>query len=148
VFSQDDDPLTYEDLKALAEELGRPLKTLIAQADHTDPWMAGAPARRSKAEWFTAQWQRFGAATGTHIRRFHYLLVSQPSVLTLDGAAYLNTEECYKFLIAASIAARHLDLVGSVARNAAMIGATSNSRQQGSGRQRADERRRDRPGRN
>ena len=112
MFASDDDPLTYEDLKALAEKLGRPLKTLIAQADHTDPWMAGAPARRSKAEWFAAQWQRFGAAPGTHIRRFHYLLVSQePPVLMPDGEAYLNTEECYKFLIAASIAARHLDLI-------------------------------------
>ena len=109
MFPSDDDPLTYEDLKALAEKLGRPLKTLIAQADHTDPWMAGAPARRAKAEWFAAQWQRFGAAPGTHIRRFHYLLVSQP-VQMPNGEPYLNTEHCYKFLTAAAIAARHLDL--------------------------------------
>ena len=71
--------------------------------------MAGAPARRAKAEWFAAQWQRFGAAPGTHIRRFHYLLVSQP-VQMPNGEPYLNTEHCYKFLTAAAIAARHLDL--------------------------------------
>ena len=106
-----DNPLTYEDLKALVDELGRPLKTLIAQADHTDPWMAGAPHRCAKAEWLAALWQRFGATPGTHIRRFHYLLVSQPSVSMPNGEPYLNTDECYKFLIAASIAARHLDLI-------------------------------------
>ncbi len=111
MFPEHDDPLTYEDLQALAADLGRPLKTLFAQADSTDPWMAGVPARKAKAEWLAALWRQYGAAPGTHIRRFHYLLVSQPDVRMPEGERYLNTDECYKFLTAASIAARHLDLI-------------------------------------
>jgi hypothetical protein len=88
------------------------LKTLIAQADHTDPFMAGAPWRKERAEWFAAQWVRFSVPPGTHVRRFHYLLVSQsPPIPMPDGEPYLNTERCYKNLIIASIAARKKEFV-------------------------------------
>ena len=109
-----DDPLTYEDLKALVEERGRPLKTLIAQADHTDPWMAGVPARKTNAEWLAAlwrgnSWRRSGDAHPA--LPLFAGLASAGRVRMPEGERYLNTDECYKFLTAASIAARHLDLI-------------------------------------
>ena len=37
----------YEDLKALASELKRPVSTLIALAPQNDPFYAGMPSRRA-----------------------------------------------------------------------------------------------------
>jgi hypothetical protein len=42
----------YDALKALSEELGRPVKTLIALSPQNDPFFAGLPASRAAAEWF------------------------------------------------------------------------------------------------
>jgi hypothetical protein len=71
------DALDYEGLKAMAKERGVPVSTLQAQSHDTDPFYAGSPARRARAEWFADLWRRMNAGPGMHIRRFHYLLVSQ-----------------------------------------------------------------------
>lgn len=89
------DPLTYADVKALAEELDRPISTLIALAPDTDPFMAGRPAREKEAEWFAEIWRRFDIQSGAHIRRVHYLIISQEKPVRMpDGRAYENTLEC------------------------------------------------------
>jgi hypothetical protein len=47
-----------------------------------------------------------------HLRRVHYVLVSQdPPVLLPHGTPYLNTEACWKVLVQASKPARYLSLV-------------------------------------
>jgi hypothetical protein len=63
------DPLDYDDLKALAEELDRPLGTLHVLSSDNDPFMAGREARTRDAHWFGALWRRFNIQRGAHIRR-------------------------------------------------------------------------------
>ena len=75
-----------------------------------DPFMA--PDRRAGAEWFAAIWDKFDIQPGAHLRRIHYLLVSQdPSVLMVSGKPYLNDEQCWKYLGRTSLDARYLGLV-------------------------------------
>jgi hypothetical protein len=102
----------YKSINALAKELGRPAGTLIALSPHNDPFWAGVPARQANAEWFAEIWSRFGFGAGIHLRRIHYLLISQPSpVVMRDGSPYENTTECSAKLNEAAKSARNLRLV-------------------------------------
>ncbi len=106
------DPLTYADLKELAEALKRPLQTLYAEAQGNDPFIAGAPGREQRAQWFAELWQRLGFSHGAHLRQIHYVLVSQAESLPMpNGRPYANTEDCWLFLNAASRDARYLRLI-------------------------------------
>jgi hypothetical protein len=103
---------TYDLIVALAEALGRPVKTLLALAPNNDPFFAGRGARREGAEWFAELWNRFGFGPGTHIRRVHYILVSQGEpIIWIDGTAYQNTDNCWYNLKTSSRDARYLRLV-------------------------------------
>ena len=105
-------PRNSADLKALAEQLGRPLYSLYAMASGSDPFLAGSPARLRNAEWFAKIWNDLGARRGFHLRRLHYLVVSQrPPVLLPDGTPYTNTLESARTLYDGSRDARHLGLV-------------------------------------
>ena len=44
----------HASLSKLSEELDRPLKSLYALSLINDPFMAGIPFRKAKAEWFAA----------------------------------------------------------------------------------------------
>jgi hypothetical protein len=106
----DDTPLNHAEMKALAESLGRPLNTL--EVLRRDPFCADSPARLRDATWFAELWQRFDISHGTHMRRIHYLLVSQnPPVLTPSGTPYVNSADCVGLLERASLDARYLNLV-------------------------------------
>lgn len=101
----------YEELKELAEELGRPSTTLYVLTTQNDPFYI-IPSREAEAEWFAKIWQQFNCQPGTHNRRVHYLLISQERpVLTPNGKPYENTLECFTLLNGASRDARYLDLV-------------------------------------
>src|SRR4051812_11043248 len=86
-----DDPV-YDraGLEALAKKLGRPLYTLTVTQQ--DPFTADIPARKARAEWFAELWHRYNCRSGSHLRRIHYLLVSQVAgeVLMRSGSPYLN----------------------------------------------------------
>jgi hypothetical protein len=104
--------LDYDGLKPLAEELGRPLHTLTVLK--YDPFTAGQSIRQAGAEWFAAIWERFDIQPGAHLRRIHYLLVSQTAPLLLpSGKPYLNTEECARLLNDTSRDARFLGLINA-----------------------------------
>jgi hypothetical protein len=102
--------LDYDSLKATARSIGRPVKDLLALAPNNDPFYAGVGFRRCAAEWFAEIWKQHGEL-GSHLRRLHYRLVSTTSLCKPDGRPYNNTEGDWNFLIAASGAARYLDLV-------------------------------------
>src|SRR5262245_6828681 len=102
--------LDYESLKVMAKSIGRPITDLLALAPVNDPFYAGVGARRRNAEWFAAIWGHHGAS-GVHLRRLHYRLISGPSIRKSDGSVYQNTENDWNGLIAASLAARYLGLV-------------------------------------
>jgi hypothetical protein len=107
----DQDCPDYDDLKKLAEKLGRPPATLIVLVPQNDPFYI-TPNREAEAEWFAEIWQRFDCQPGTHNRRIHYVLISQERpVLMPNGRPYENTVECFMFLNGASRDARYLGLV-------------------------------------
>ncbi len=98
----------YHDVKALAREMGCRVEDLLALAPANDPFYSEAPARAGAGEWFADCWERFGFRHGVHLRRTHYVLISQPTpVLKPNGEPYQNTENDWKFLGQASLAARY-----------------------------------------
>jgi PAS domain-containing protein len=106
--------IDYSALKAMAAALGRPLQTLYPLAGTNDPFMAGSPARNNQAEWFYNIWIDFDLNAGVHLRRIHYLLVSQKTPFKmLNGLPYENTTECWQDLCEAAKDARYLRLVPS-----------------------------------
>jgi hypothetical protein len=105
------DDLDHAGLLALSKELGRPLYTL--EVTRRDPFTAGQAARRAAAQWFAELWQRFDIQPGAHLRRIHYLLISQePGTVTLpDGSPYINVDRCFDTLNEASLDTRYLGLI-------------------------------------
>ncbi len=102
----------YDDIKQLARETGCRAADLIVLAPNNDPFYAGVPNRRERAKWFAELWDRFGLHHGVHLRRIHYLLVSQPQpVLWPNGKPYLNTVNDWQALDTASLAARYLGMI-------------------------------------
>jgi hypothetical protein len=90
-------------VKQLAIDLSRPATTLIALASRNDPFFIG-PRRQTDAEWFGRVWKRLKVGPGAHVRRIHYLLVSQKKpVICPDGTPYENTEASWKLLLDSSI---------------------------------------------
>jgi hypothetical protein len=69
-----------DDLTDMGETLGRPLSTLIALARGNDPFCL-AEGRMTAAIWFAEIYQRFGFTGGIHLRRIHYVLVSQEALV-------------------------------------------------------------------
>jgi hypothetical protein len=102
---------TYEQIKALAKESGRPVTDLIALASQNDPFYQGTLATRALAEWFAEVYYRQGwDRSRVHIRRCHYALVSLGLTLP-NGKPYENTMQCWDTLLIATKAARYLALV-------------------------------------
>ena len=102
----------YEGLKDLARQTGIPTKDLIVLSPQNDPFYAGVSARRERAEWFANLWEGFGFPTGSHLRRIHYVLVSQPDpILWPNGNPYENTQNDWQGLVNASLGARYLGLI-------------------------------------
>lgn len=79
----------YEAIKELARSANTTIPNVLVLARQNDPFFAGAPAQREKAEWFARLWERFGYSTGVHLRRVHYRLVSQEQTeFQHDGKPY------------------------------------------------------------
>src|SRR5579864_6335363 len=107
-----DHPKGYADLKALADELRRPLDTLYALDAKNDPYMAGLPYRSERAAWFVGLYNRLKFRLGIHVRNIFYKLVSQRDLVVLfNGKSFENTVECFALLSDASRDARYLDLI-------------------------------------
>ena len=107
--------LDYNSIKELAKQIGRSAKDLVVLAPANDPFYAGVPGRHREGEWFAEIWRRFGFSEGVHIRRIHYVLVSQSEegqpLLKPDGEPYRNTTNDSGLLNRASLSARYLDLI-------------------------------------
>ena len=107
-------PITYDDIKTLAAELGRPAETLIALAAGNDPSIAARPVRL----WRTGSRIRSGRCSTrgrqrsrppAALSRGHPPPDRQPA--KLDGTPYENTHEDWKTISDASLAARELGLI-------------------------------------
>ncbi len=59
----------YESIKGLAREVGCKVTDLIVLAANNDPFYAGVPFRRERAEWFANLWDRYELWDGIHVRQ-------------------------------------------------------------------------------
>jgi len=104
----------YAAIKAMAVEMKRPAKTLIAQSVARDPFYV-TPARRDAAHWFAQAWPVLDPSKDDlHVRRMHYRYISLPEAdrpPKRDGKPYENTEADWKDFCDASVDARILELV-------------------------------------
>lgn len=104
--------IDYLTIAALSAEIGCNVTDLIALSSQNDPFYTGMPSRRQAGEWFADLWERFGWLSGMHLRRAHYIIISQdPPVLKPNGDPYINTLNDWKFLGTASLAARYDHLI-------------------------------------
>ena len=107
--------LDYESIKQIARQIGRPIKDLVALAVVNDPFYAGVAHRHREGEWFAEIWSKFGFSEGVHLRRIHYVLVSQSedgeTILKPGDEPYENTSNDWALLNRASLSARYLDLI-------------------------------------
>jgi len=100
-----------EDLKRLH---GMSLGELLVLAPQNDPFNTGSATQLEQARWFADLWRRFGFASGVHLRRVHYRLISQETPIRMhNGKPYENTEKCWGYLNQAGKYARYLDLVSA-----------------------------------
>jgi hypothetical protein len=105
-------PSNYTEITALGASLGRSATDLLALARANDPFYCGSPTDLQRAEWFAEQWERFQFRHGVHLRRIHYVLMSQKKAILLpNGMPYQNTMVVWDALSTASKAARYLGLV-------------------------------------
>jgi hypothetical protein len=106
-----EDRPNYESLKALLKRGERRIADVLALSATNDPYYAGSKWRRRQAEWFAALFERFGRP-GIHLRRLHYILISQDEPpMKPDGTPYENTESAWALLAASAANARYLNLV-------------------------------------
>jgi hypothetical protein len=102
---------SYESIKQLARQHGRPVTDYIALAPANDPFYTGTPGEKMLAEWFASfYYSSYGAGTRVHVRRCHYKILSLSMSLP-DGRPYENTESSWNTLLLATKAARYLRLV-------------------------------------
>jgi hypothetical protein len=112
-FSLPDDaaPRGHAAFKVLTQGRTWRLADLVALSPKRDPFCAGTPGQMQKAAWFHSIWQQYVTSAKAHLRRIHYLLVSQVDPHMADGTPYLNTEACWQALQEASTYARYVGLV-------------------------------------
>jgi len=104
-------PRGHAAFKVLTEGRKRRLADLVALSPKRDPFCAGSPGQMEKAQWFHGIWQHYVTSAKAHLRRIHYLLISQPDPRKADGTPYLNTEACWQMLQEASTYARYVGVV-------------------------------------
>jgi hypothetical protein len=102
--------VNYEQVKALARELGANTEDLIVLTSGNDPFYAGSDTQLAMAQWFSGVWEAKGfvGRGGVHLRRAHYQMLGN---LKHDGSTYENDRNCWEYLISASRYARILGLV-------------------------------------
>jgi|RhiMethySRZTD1v2_1073278.scaffolds.fasta_scaffold02865_21 hypothetical protein len=104
-------PRGHAAFKALLQRGKSRLADLVALSEKRDPFCAGTPGQVKLAAWFHGLWTQYVTSALAHLRRIHYLLVSQRDPRKADGTPYGNTEACWKILQEASTYARYLGLV-------------------------------------
>lgn len=109
-YDEDWNPNAWLTMTALSMELPG-MNHLFAMAKSNEPFNMGTAGDFEKAEWFADVFERFGY-DGIWLRRLHYKMChSEEPLYMWDGEEYLNTQPCWKKLIAVSKLARVLRLV-------------------------------------
>jgi len=101
----------YEKIHQLKKESGCKINDLLVMAPQNDPFYVGSKAQMEQAEWFARLWEKCRFEFGVHLRRIHYVLVSELEIEKANGKPYENTIEDWEYLNASGRYARYLDLV-------------------------------------
>jgi hypothetical protein len=105
-------PDSAADIKALGAREKRKQISLVALDRDVDPFMRDTPSRLRLAQWFAELWEMLDLQPGIHLRKIHYMLVSQPTpVIMPDGRPYENNVRCAAILSAAGRDARYNELI-------------------------------------
>ena len=83
----------YEKINQLKKETGRKIKNLLVLAPQNDPFYVGSQAQMEQAEWFAKLWEEYCFQNGVHLRRIHYVFVSEVEIIKPNGKLYENTTE-------------------------------------------------------
>ena len=103
--------INYDTIQDLKRQTGRPIETLLAQTRHTDPFYLQA-GRLLNARLFADLFHEYGFGPGTHLRRVHYRIVSQETIIRRpNGEPYENTAVCWQELCDAGKDARYAGYV-------------------------------------
>jgi hypothetical protein len=70
-------PRGHAAFKALLQRGKSRLADLVALSEKRDPFCAGTPGQVKLAAWFHGLWAQYVTSARAHLRRIHYLLVSQ-----------------------------------------------------------------------
>ena len=107
----------YQFIKNLQQAIRKPngrkstVKDMLVLSQQNDPFYAGNGVEGEKARWFAELWERFAYGPGVHLRRVHYRIVSEGTILRADGEPYENNSRCWEYMQSASRQARYLGLV-------------------------------------
>jgi hypothetical protein len=104
-------PRGHAAFKALTKRGKVRMEDLVAMSDGRDPFSVGTPGQVQLAEWFHGIWQQYVTSPRAHLRRIHYLFLSQEDPRKADGTPYRNTDRHWEILLEASTYARYLGLV-------------------------------------
>ncbi len=116
VLHSQEQRVDYEWIKRAAKQRGVSVNELIVLAPQNDPFYTGTQTDIALGQWFAGLWSLIGDDR-MHIRRVHYWIVSQATIVLPNGKPYENTVECWDILNVASKAARYLELVDPEAFN-------------------------------
>jgi hypothetical protein len=106
--------MNYLELKQYARQLKTNVESLIALSRNNDPFYVGTNNHQKWAEWAARYWVELNMGNGSHLRAFHYRLISQETpIIDPDGKPYQNTESCWDKLSNATKWARYLGLISS-----------------------------------
>jgi hypothetical protein len=78
-------PRGHAAFKALLQRGKSRLADLVALSEKRDPFCAGTPGQVKLAAWFHGLWAQYVTSARAHLRRIHYLLVSQRDPRKADG---------------------------------------------------------------
>jgi hypothetical protein len=75
---------------------------------YRDPWTEWGEVHQKRAEWASNYFANMGRRT--HLRGFHYWLVSNENITKPDGEPYLNSEQDWSYLQQACLEARYMGI--------------------------------------
>lgn len=75
-----------------------------------DPYTEWGTTQERRAQWVAALFAKWYSDRKTHLRGFHYLLISQPEPKNAEGELYENTESAWNYLLSSVLWARYMGI--------------------------------------
>ena len=98
-------------IKQLAAKKGQRAKDMLVLAQYNDPFYVGSDTQLAGAKWAEKLYYMLGQKRDVHLRRLHYIALTQLWHRKPDGRIYTNTAANWKFLHDSFKFARYLGLL-------------------------------------